>query len=81
MFSNRAYILIKTKPEETRETRLALEKQRVIEGVEVITGPYDIIATIEAPTADDVLDYVVDKIRYTKGVMETTTCFVVQTES
>jgi DNA-binding Lrp family transcriptional regulator len=78
MSSDKAYILIRTEPNKTKETYLALRQQIGITDVEVISGPYDLITVVEAATADDILDYVVDKIRYTRGVRETITCFVVE---
>ena len=65
MFSNKAYVLIRTVPEKTREAFYSLQEHVEISAIDIITGPYDMIAIVEAPSADEVLDFVMDQIRYT----------------
>ncbi len=78
MTSNKAYILIRTVPEKTKDAFRSLQERVEVRAIDIITGPYDIIAAVEAPSADQVLDFVMQKIRYTEGVTETVTCFVVR---
>ena len=80
MLSNRAYVLVRAVPHRTREAVGGLREHPEMKAVDIITGPYDIIATVEAPTADEVLDLVMDQIRHTEGIVDTITCFVVQAD-
>jgi DNA-binding Lrp family transcriptional regulator len=78
MFSNKAYVLIRTVPERTKEAFHNLQKHPDVKAIDIITGPYDIVAVVEAKTSDEVLDFVMDQIRYTDGIADTLTCFAVQ---
>ena len=72
-----AYILIQT--EVGRASGIADEIAR-IQGVtmaEDVTGPYDVIARIEAPTVDQLGQIVIAKIQDVKGITRTLTCTVV----
>jgi DNA-binding Lrp family transcriptional regulator len=78
MLSNKAYVLIRTVPDKTKEAFRSIRGYTEVKAIDIITGPYDIIAVVEAPTSDDVLDFVMDQIRYTDGIADTLTCFVIQ---
>nr|WP_285619848.1 Lrp/AsnC ligand binding domain-containing protein [Kineosporia sp. NBRC 101677] len=45
---------------------------------EDVTGPYDIIARIEAPSVDELGQGVIAKIQDVKGITRTLTCTVVK---
>ena len=79
MFSNKAYVLIRTVPDKTKEAFRSLRECAEVKVVDIITGPYDIIAIIEAPSADEVLDFVMGQVRYIDGITDTVTCFAVRT--
>ncbi len=74
----KAYILIKTAPGKDRPVVQALRGSKLISSADVVTGPYDVIATIEAPDPNAILDMVMEEIRYIEGVIDTNTCFAVQ---
>jgi len=80
MLSNRAYVLISTVPERTRETFSRLQRFQAVKAIDIITGPYDMIVLLEASDADEILDLVVNEIRYIDGVKDTVTCFAVRTD-
>ncbi len=74
----KAYILIKTAPGKDRSIVQALRGRKAIDSADVVTGPYDVIATVGAPDSDAILDIVINDIRYVEGVIDTVTCFAVQ---
>jgi len=46
----------------------------------MITGPYDLIVSIEAGSTNEILKTVMDHIRPAAGVRDTLTCLVVPVE-
>lgn len=72
-----AYILIQT--EVGRASTIATEIAQIsgVTMAEDVTGPYDVIARIEAPTLDALGQIVIAKIQDVKGITRTLTCTVV----
>ncbi|MGO9856557.1 MAG: Lrp/AsnC family transcriptional regulator [Acidimicrobiales bacterium] len=73
-----AYVLIQTdvgKAAQVARQVGALEGVVVAEGV---TGPYDVIAGVEAPTMNDLGRMVVRDIQQIEGITRTITCPVVK---
>ncbi len=72
-----AYILIQT--EVGRSSAVANEICQLggVTMAEDVTGPYDVIARIEAPTLDALGQIVIAKIQDVKGITRTLTCTVV----
>ena len=80
--STRAYILIeaavgKTKPVAEGISRRSFENARIVT-VDSVTGPYDVIAILEADDLDDLGTAITDGIQQVDGVQRTTTCLVVR---
>ena len=73
----KAFILIETVVGRTREVYAGLEKTRGVKEVDMVTGPYDIIAIIEGDSLNDIGDLVTDKIHPVAGISRTVTCLVV----
>ena len=72
-----AYILVQTdvgKAAEVAESIAALDGVVLAEDV---TGPYDVIARVEAETVDELGKLVISKIQDTDGITRTLTCTVV----
>ena len=72
-----AYVLVQT--DVGRAAHVA-QQVRAIEGVlvaEGVTGPYDVIANVEAPTMNDLGRMVVRDIQQIEGITRTITCPVV----
>jgi DNA-binding Lrp family transcriptional regulator len=72
-----AYILIQT---EVGKAAQVASEVRDISGVisaDDVTGPYDVIATAEAPSVDDLGKMVVSKVQMIEGITRTLTCPVV----
>jgi DNA-binding Lrp family transcriptional regulator len=75
--SVQAYVLIQT---EVGKAATVAESIRAISGVAVaedVTGPYDVIVKVEAPTMDELGRLVVAKIQTVSGITRTLTCPVV----
>ncbi len=74
----KAYILVKVKTGEIVE---ALSQFRAVKGVthaDMSFGPFDIIATVEAPSLDALGHSVAWDLQPIVGVTETLTCLVVE---
>ncbi|WP_076259853.1 Lrp/AsnC family transcriptional regulator [Intrasporangium flavum] len=72
-----AYILIQT---EVGKAASVAEQIAGISGVtlaEDVTGPYDVIARVEAPNVDDLGRLVIAKLQDVPGITRTLTCTVV----
>lgn len=72
-----AYILVQT---EVGKAASVAERIAEIEGVVVaedVTGPYDVIARVEAENVDDLGKLVVAQVQDVKGITRTLTCPVV----
>ncbi len=78
----RAYVLIeaavgKAKGVAEGVQRLASSDARVV-SVDAVTGPYDVIALLEADDLDKLGRVVTEGIQQVDGVQRTTTCLVVR---
>jgi len=75
--ATRAYILIETSVGKNRDVGNALRKLPGIEKVDNVTGPYDIIAVVEAQDLNSVGDLVTSNIHVISGIVRTVTCLSV----
>ena len=74
----KAYVLI---PIEVGKTKEVVEVIRGLEGVvsvDVVTGPYDAIATIGGETLNNIGNLVTAKIHPISGISRTVTCLAVE---
>jgi DNA-binding Lrp family transcriptional regulator len=72
----KAYVLIETTVGRNREVISALKKVKGISGVELVTGPFDLITIIEAESLADIGDVVTARIHPIPGITRTVTCLV-----
>ena len=70
----KAFILIETVVGRTKEVHTGLRRLREVKAVDTVTGPYDIIAVVEAETLDEIGDLVTGKIHPVTGISRTVTC-------
>jgi len=70
----KAFVLIETSVGRNKEVATALEQLKGIKSVDIVTGPYDIIAVIEATSLNDIGDIVTGKIHPIAGIARTVTC-------
>jgi len=73
----KAYVLIETAVGRNREVIAALRKLKGVNSVDLVTGPYDLIAIVEAETLSEVGDIVTAKIHPIAGISRTVTCLVI----
>jgi DNA-binding Lrp family transcriptional regulator len=71
-----AYVLIQTEVGKVAHVAQALGDVDGVQLAEDITGPYDVIARIQAPGLDQLGRLVVSRIQVVDGVTRTLTCTV-----
>ena len=72
-----AYILIQTEVGQAADVAREIAQLAGVTLAEDVTGPYDVIARVEAPSMDDLGHLVVARIQDVKGLTRTLTCTVV----
>ena len=70
----RAYVLIEMVAGHSRNLVDELQKRQVVKELDRVTGPYDVIAVLEATDINRISDIVADEIHSLPGVVRTTTC-------
>ena len=73
-----AYVLVETEIGKMGQVNEALIDIPGVIAADVLSGPYDVIARIEAPDFDGLGRLVISKIQAVEGVTRTLTCPVVQ---
>jgi DNA-binding Lrp family transcriptional regulator len=74
----KAYVLIETTVGKNREVVAALRKMKEVCEVNTVTGPFDLIALVEADSLAGVGDVVTARIHPIPGITRTVTCLVMQ---
>ena len=72
-----AYILIQTDVGRAASVAQAIAGLEGVALAEDVTGPYDVIARVEAGTVDELGKLVIAKIQDVEGITRTLTCTVV----
>ena len=75
--ATKAFILIETAVGKTREVARTLRQVGGIKSVDVVTGPYDVIAVVEANDINSIGDLVTGQVHTISGVVRTVTCVAV----
>lgn len=75
--ATRAYILVRTEVGKTADIAAALKEVEGVQSVDVVSGPYDIITTVEADDASAVGPLVLKKMHGLEGLSSTLTCVVI----
>ena len=70
----KAFVLIETAVGRTKEVATALRQLEAVKSVDPVTGPYDVIAVVEADTLNDIGELVTGKIHPIAGISRTVTC-------
>jgi DNA-binding Lrp family transcriptional regulator len=73
----RAYVLIETAVGKNRDVIAALRQLKGVSSVDLVTGPYDLIAVVEAKTLSEIGDTVTAKIHPISGITRTVTCLAI----
>ena len=72
--ATKAYVLIETAVGKTREVASALQGLEGITSVDLVTGPYDLIAVVEAADLGSIGDMVTQRVHTIGGIQRTVTC-------
>ncbi|GAB4336975.1 MAG: Lrp/AsnC ligand binding domain-containing protein [Calditrichia bacterium] len=72
-----AYALIRISPNRVKGVVEEIQKLEGVKQVHPVTGPYDAIVFLEAPNMKDLGKMVLAEIHSLEGVIDTTTCLVV----
>ena len=75
--SAKAFLLIETAVGKTKEVVSILKKMEGLKSVDTVTGPYDIIAVLEAEDLNKIGDLITDKIHTIEGISRTIACLAV----
>ena len=73
----KAFVLIETAVGRAKEVATALKQLEGVKSVDPVTGPYDVIAIIEAKSLNEVGDLVTGKIHPITGISRTVTCLTI----
>ena len=73
----KAFVLIETAVGKNKEVIAALSKLGGMKSVDVVTGPYDVIAVIEGVDLNAIGDLVTGKIHPIAGISRTVTCLAI----
>ena len=74
MAKTKAFVLIETTVGKTKDVVSHLRTVKSVSSVDVVTGPYDIIAIIEADDLGSVGDAVTGSVHTIDGIQRTVTC-------
>ncbi len=72
----KAYVLIETAVGRSREVVASLKQMEGIVAVDLVTGPFDLVAVVEASSLAGVGDIVTAKLHPIPGINRTVTCLV-----
>ena len=73
----KAFILLETTPGMIRDVASMLREIEELHTADLVTGPHDIIAVLDAPDVESLGDLLAEKVRTIPGVVRTTTCLSV----
>ena len=73
----KAFVLIETVVGRTKEVVTSIKQLAGIKSVDTVTGPYDIIAVVEAQNLNEIGDLVTGKIHPITGISRTVTCLAI----
>ena len=74
----KAYVLINLGSKNITEILAALRAAEGVESAKAVTGPYDIVVTVEAKDIDAMGDLVTKNILSIDGIERTLTCIVLK---
>ena len=73
-----AIVLVQAKVGESSAVARAVAELGGVMAADVVTGPYDVIARVEADSIDELGRMVVSRIQSVKGVTRTLTCPIIR---
>ena len=78
--ATRAYVLIETTVGKAKEVVTTLQGHKIkeIKSVDLVTGPYDVIAVVEHADFNAIGSLVTEKIHPIAGIVRTVTCLSIR---
>lgn len=76
-----AYVLINLAAGASLDVYNTLENMDLVQQIDAVSGPYDMIAVVNGPTFNDIGRFVLEKIQPIPGVVKTITCNVIFLEN
>jgi len=76
----KAFVLIETAVGKTKEVVAKISQLEGVKSVDPVTGPYDVIAIVEAESLNSIGDLVTSKIHPVSGISRTVTCLAIWTD-
>ncbi len=73
----KVFVLIETAVGQTKEVANTIRKVEAIRSADVVTGPFDVIAVIEAPDINTIGQVLEREIHAIAGVVRTVTCVAI----
>ncbi len=73
----KAYVLVQTEVGKSAQVAQTIAELAGVAGAEDVTGPYDVIVTLEAPSVDELAQLVTRGVQKVPGITRTVTCNVV----
>ena len=73
----KAFVLIETVVGKNKEVVDALRQVEGVRSADTVTGPYDVIAIVEAESLNEIGDLVTQQIHPIAGISRTVTCLAV----
>ena len=70
----KAFVLIETNVGKTGGVVTNLRQLKKVKSVDAVTGPYDVIAIVEADSLNEVGDLITGKIHRITGISRTVSC-------
>ena len=76
----KAFVLVETEVGRTKDVVAALQAQKAkeIKSVDLVTGPYDVIAVVEHDDFNAIGSLVTEKIHPIPGIKRTVTCLSIR---
>ncbi len=72
--ATKAYVLIETSVGKSRDVANELRSLRGVQAADNVTGPYDVIAVVEAADLNAVGALITSRIHTLNGIVRTVTC-------
>jgi DNA-binding Lrp family transcriptional regulator len=77
----KAFVLINLAAGAASEVYDKLSKMSLVQDVQAVSGPYDMIAIVDGTTFNDIGKFVLQRIQTIPGVINTITCNVIFLEN
>jgi len=73
-----AIVLISAEPGKDRKVANEVKKLKGVDGTFLVSGLYDVVTSVKARTAEEILALVYDKVRRIPGVKNSQTMFALE---